>query len=72
MSGFVLHRELFLQPVISDTQIAVDNLSEVSEGRKIIYTGLISLLFFSYFPFMDVKQDIGSFLSWIAGKSNSF
>jgi hypothetical protein len=40
----------------SDPQIAVDNLEDVSEGRKIIFAGLVSLLVYCYFPFEGARQ----------------
>ena len=51
----------------SNTQIALDNLSGVSEGRKIISAGLLSLLVYSYFPFDGVAHS----LEWLTGGSGA-
>merc|ERR1711871_996314 len=40
----------------SEVQIAVDNLEGVSEGRQIIFAGLVSLLLYCYFPFDGVRN----------------
>ena len=38
---------------VQESQIAVDNLSDVSEGRRIVLLGLASLFFFSVVPYED-------------------
>lgn len=42
----------------SDVQIAVDNLEGVSEGRQIIFAGLVSLLLYCYFPFDGLQSGL--------------
>ena len=73
-AGIFSVSRLFLDYVItsqlatsSDTQIAVDNLSGVSEGRKIISAGLLSLLVYSYFPFDGLARS----LEWLSGGSGA-
>ena len=42
----------------SEVQIAVDNLEGVSEGRQIIFAGLVSLLLYCYFPFDGLQSGL--------------
>ena len=62
----MLRTRLFLDYVISsqicssagENQIAVDNITDITETRKIAYFFLIFLLLFSYFPYVDIINDI--------------
>ncbi len=56
----------------SDVQIAVDNLEGVSEGRQIIFAGLISLLLYCYFPFDGVQSSIDQLTGSGGAFSNLF
>ena len=59
MTGFVfglvfifslkLKRLIYLQ----ESQIAIDNISEINEGRKNIFYALVFLLVVSFFPYLE-------------------
>ena len=42
----------------AETQYAEDNLSDISEGRKILFYGLAALLGFSVLPFAEIQAGI--------------
>ena len=45
---------------LQETQQAVDNLSEISEGRKIFYFGFLSLMLLSLFPFSGFESFVST------------
>jgi len=45
----------------SENQIAVDNLSELSEGRRFLFIGFVIFLFYSFFPFTQVSAFFSTF-----------
>lgn len=54
-----------------DTPIAADSLSEITEGRKILFSGFVFLLFFSVFNYADIAADANTIVTSILnfGKS---
>ena len=52
-TSFNLHTLCVFNLILQENQIAVDNLSDVSEGRRIVLLGLASLFFFSVVPYED-------------------
>ena len=42
----------------ADTQIARDNLSEVTEGRKIAFFTFAALLLYAFFPAITVQEQV--------------
>ena len=39
---------------LQENVVAMDNLTELSEGRRIVLLGLFSLLFFALVPYEDI------------------
>jgi len=44
----------------SETQVAKDNLSPITEGRKILYIGFTFILLLSYFPYQQIVDTINN------------
>ena len=61
---FLLCSQLATNP---DTQQAVDNLSDVSEGRKILYAGFVFLVVLSFIPSMDIGNTFNSSSDYLLG-----
>lgn len=47
-----------------ETPTIKDTLSSISEGRKIIYMGFLSILFLSYFPYQQIADGLTSLESY--------
>ena len=75
----MLRTRLFLDYVISsqicsssgENQIAVDNITDITETRKIAYFFLIFLMLFSYFPYVDIMNDIIGLFNGLAGATST-
>ena len=76
----MIRTRLFLDYVISsqvcssngENQVAIDNITDITETRKIAYFFLIFLLLFSYFPYADIMDDIiGLFTGFLSTASNT-
>ena len=61
---FLLCSQLATTP---DTQQAIDNLTDVSEGRKILYTGFVMMAVLSFIPSMDVGATFNSSFEYFLG-----
>lgn len=55
-----------------DNPIAMDNLTEITEGRKILFTGFFLLLLFSIFNYLDIGQDASTLFNAFLDFGKSF
>jgi len=55
----------------SENQVAIDNLSEVSEGRKIGFVFFCALLFAAFFPFVTVSQQASELMDKVTSLASS-
>eukprot|EP01038_Epipyxis_sp_PR26KG_P012481 gene12481-16741_t len=69
-SELISNRKLFLDYIIlsqlvsneQDTQVPVDNISDITFGRKMLFYCIVSLFAFAFFPIESISNDVSSLI----------